>query len=360
MFNLLTKLIFLLKRPPIVIVTGMGKKTAAEAIFRVLEANFRVKKIEGKLGFFDLLGKNALIWLVEAEKVGQLFFFVKNSKKPVLLVTNIGEIPPKEEFFVGETRITSQIRKLARDFPLDGNLILNFDDESSREIKEETQAPALTFGFQKGADFLATDIKENRGTNFKINYEGNIVPCWLENLFGKEQIYSALAAIACGVIFDLNLVDISQSLKKYFSFTGRQRLIKGIKNTLILDDSENASSFSMIEALEILGRIESKGKKIAVLGDILGIGKYSIEAHETIGEKVHTIADLLFTVGPRAKFIALGALMKGFPKENIFEFNDIEKTGKVLQEKIKEGDLILVDGSKEMKMEKIVEEIEAI
>ncbi len=360
MFNFFTKFIFSLRKPQIVIVTGMGKKTAAEAIFRVLKPNFKAKKIKKKLRIFDALRKRVLILEVSSEKVGELFFLVKNSKKPILVVTNIGEIQITEEFLAGERGKTREIRTLARDFPLNGNLILNFDDETSREIKEETQAPALTFGFQKEANLFATDIKENTGTNFKINYEGNIVPCWLENLFGKEQVYAALAAVACGIIFNLNLVDISQALKKYFSVPGRQRLIKGVKNTLILDDSENASLFSMMEALEILGRVKAKGKKIAVLGDILGIGKYAIEAHEAIGEKVVKVADLLFTVGPRAKFIAQGAIMKGFNPEKIFKFDKVEQAGKGLQEEIREGDLVLVDGSKEMKIGKIVEEIKEL
>jgi len=93
------------------------------------------------------------------------------------------------------------------------------------------------------------------------------------------------------------------------------------------------------------------------LGDILGIGKYTIEAHESIGEKVTKSADLLFTVGPRAKFIAEGAIIKGMPKEKIFQFDKIEEAGIALQGERKEGDLILVDGSTEMKMEEIVEEI---
>lgn len=195
--NFLTKLTFLIEKPPAIIVTGKGRKTTTEAINKVLKPKF----------------KHILIKQVEAEKVGEFSFFIRHSKKPVLVVTNIGEIPPKEEFFTGERGETIQIRKLARNFPLTGNLVLNFDDETVREIEDEAQVPCLTFGFQEGADFVATDIKENTGTNFKINYEGNIVPVWLENLFGKEQAYSALAAAACGVVLGLNLVDISQSLK---------------------------------------------------------------------------------------------------------------------------------------------------
>jgi len=278
---------------------------------------------------------------------------------PILVVTHIGDIPFDKDFFAGPREKTKEIIKLAKILPAQGFLILNFDDETAREIKTETIAHSLTFGFQEGADFRASDIKLNTGVNFKINYKGNIVPVWLEKLFGKEQIYSALAAASCGVIFDLNLVEISQALKVYQGLPGKMRLIKGIKNSWVLDDSESAAVFSMTEALEILGKIQGIKRKIAVLGDILGIGKYTIEAHESIGERVAKSADLLFTFGPRAKFIAQGAYTKGMALEKIFKFDTI-KEGKIrLQDEIKEGDLILIDGSKEMEMEKIVKEIKA-
>jgi UDP-N-acetylmuramoyl-tripeptide--D-alanyl-D-alanine ligase len=94
------------------------------------------------------------------------------------------------------------------------------------------------------------------------------------------------------------------------------------------------------------------------LGDVLDIGKYTIEAHETIGERVARTADILFTFGPRAKFIGKGAFTKGMAGGKIFQFDTVE-TGKLkLQDETKEGDLILVAGSKEMEMSKIIQEIE--
>jgi UDP-N-acetylmuramoyl-tripeptide--D-alanyl-D-alanine ligase len=187
-----------------------------------------------------------------------------------------------------------------------------------------------------------------------------VIPIWLEKLFGKEQIYSALAASAIGTILGLNLIKISQALKDYRGLPGKMRLIEGIKNSKILDDSESATVFSMLQALDILEKIPKnlvEGRRIAILGDVLGIGKYTIEAHEVIGEKARNCLDLLFTFGQRAKFFGKGAFEKGLPLEKIFQFDTIEEGLGKLKEEIKEGDLVLVDGSKEMKMKKIVEEI---
>lgn len=351
MINIFNKIKFILKRPKVVIVAGEGRACTAEAIREVLKHD-----------------KNKIL-VIETEllKIDDFKFLVKKSSLPILVVTHIGDIPFDKDFFAGPREKTKEIIKLAKILPTRGFLILNFDDETAREIKTESNAHSLTFGFQEGADFQASDIKLNTGVNFKINYKRNIVPVWLEKLFGKEQIYSALAAAGIGVIFDLNLVEISQALKNYQGLPGKMRLIKGIKNSRVLDDSESASVSSMIEAIEILGKLKGfnlsagrQGRKIAVLGDVLGVGKYTIEAHEVIGERVVKNADLLFTFGLRAKFIAQGVYTKGMALEKIFQFDTIEEGEIRLQDEIREGDLILVDGSKEMEMGKIVKEIKTL
>ena len=358
--NFLKKLIFLIKKPPVILITGKGRSCAIEAIFQLLkpysekgEPRNRASSLRGKFLIFesDLSG---------AEEAEKFSFFLKKSKLPILVVTHIGEIMPDKDFFAGEREETLLIRNLAKVLPSYGYLILNFDDETVREIKNESSAHPLTYGFQERADFKASDININlSGTNFKINYQGNIVPFWLKNIFGKEQIYSVLTAIAVGVINNRNLVEISQALSGYQSIPGKMRLIKGKNNSLILDDSENATPFSMIEALDILGKIEAVGRRIAVLGDVLGFGRYIIEAHETVGERAAKACNLLFTVGQKAQFIALGAKNKGMPEQNIFQLSNIEEAKQALQKEIKENDLILVDGSKEMKMGEIVGGIKA-
>jgi len=355
MSNIISKLNFLIKKPKVIIVAGEGRACAAEAICKILE-KFK---------------KEFLLFELDTEKIEEFEFFIKRSSLPILVVTHTGDIPPNKDFFAGEIEKNTEIRKLARIMPSHGYLVLNFDDETVREIKDYNPPIAhshiFTFGFQEGANFRATDIRLNTGTNFKINYKGDIVPVWLERLFGKEQIFTALTVAAVGVIFDLNLIEASQALKDYHSLPGKMRLTKGVKNSWILDDSKSATIFSMIEAIEILGKIslppnfggESSPRKIAVLGDVIGIGKYTIEAHEAIGEKVVGNTDLLFTFGHRAKFIAQGAQSRGMSLDKIFQFDNIEGGKIQLQNEIKEGDLILVDGSKEMEMGKIVEEIKA-
>ena len=385
MNNFLSKFIFSIKKPKIIIVVGDGRSCTTEAIFQVLNQENIVRKIVNFEQFSLNFDKDEiLIFETKLDKpsdLEQFAFLIQKSSLAVLVITQVGDIPSDKDFFAGEKEKTASIRKLAKNLNPSSHLVLNFDDETVREIKDETNLKEITFGFQEGADFRASDIKinpvreseeierlksdnfsngVNGGTNFKVNYNGNIVPIWLDKLFGKEQIYSALAASVVGIIFDLNLVEISQSLKNYHSLSGKMHTIKGIKNSLILDDSESATISSMIEAIEILGKLQGFKRKIAVLGDVIGAGKYAIEAHETIGEKVAKNTDLLFTFGSRAKFISQGAQQKGMLVEKIFQFDTIDEGKLKLQEEIKEGDLILVDGSKEMKMGLIIEEIKGI
>ena len=141
-------------------------------------------------------------------------------KKPKVVVINEGDPKIIKKFI---SQILGSHFKVEKEVLIAGSgekvnlsnlryLVLNFDNEKIREVKEKTQAKIFTFGLKEGADLRATDIKINGGANFKVDYKGNIVPIWLDKPFGNEQIYAVLSAVAVGIIFDLNLVEISQAL----------------------------------------------------------------------------------------------------------------------------------------------------
>ena len=241
--NIFEKIKFLLQKPKVVIVVGEGRACATKAIQKVLG------KYKNEILIFET---DISLSEFNISKFRHIEFLIKNSSLPILVVTNLGDIPPEKDcnpptirgastqveegggrvgvpqagpFFAGEKN--EKIEELAKTIPTQGFLVLNFDDEAVRKIADIANLKTLTFGFQEGADFRVSDVKFNGrdassscqtreepvlGTNFKINYKGNTVPVWLEKLFGKEQIYSALAAATVGVIFDLNLVEISQAL----------------------------------------------------------------------------------------------------------------------------------------------------
>ena len=148
------------------------------------------------------------IFIIETDLKNQKTFkklvnLTKVSQLPILVVTNMGDIPAQ----------SYEIYELAQLIPGYGFLILNFDDKTVRKIDDITNLKSFTFGFQEGADFRASDVHTNTGTNFKINYKGKIIPVWQEKLSGKEHIYSGLATSCVGIVLGLNFVEISEALK---------------------------------------------------------------------------------------------------------------------------------------------------
>lgn len=199
MFNILKKIAFLWKRPKIIIIGGDNRETTAESVFYLLKQYFKVEKFsQGFPNILNIFQKDILIFdagLINSQTLKDFKFLIKKSRLPILVITNSGD------------------KLLEKISPSKGYLVLNFDKKESREVKEKNNLQEITFGFQEGADFRATDINLGDGTNFKINYKGNIVPIWLEKVSNEEEIYPVLGAIAVGIILGLNLVEISNALK---------------------------------------------------------------------------------------------------------------------------------------------------
>lgn len=279
------------------------------------------------------------------------------------VMTAIGEIPVHVEFFAGKEALAREKAKLVNVLPATGFAILNADDEAVLAMKTQTRAHVITFGFDELADMRITNFEEyfangEGGVNFKLNYGGSFIPVKLKSVLGRSQAYASAAAAVVGLTFGMNLVKVAEALQKYMPPAGRMRLIKGERNTAIIDDTYNASPLATQSALATLKRLEAK-RKIAVLGDMLEVGKYTAEAHELVGREAAKIAEILITVGMRAKFIAEAAEKAGLNRKAIFSFDNVGEAGRALEEKMRPGDLVLIKGSQGVRMEKIVEDVMA-
>jgi len=304
-----------------------------------------------------------LILEYAADRPGDIEYLLEIARPYVGIITTIGEIPVHVEFFSGPEAVGQEKSKLTEALPANGFAVLNFDNETVMRMKEQTRARVITFGFNEGADVKISNFENHSedekpfGISFKLEYGGSFVPVILKNAFGKAQAYAAAISACVGLIYDLNLVEIVEAiLKNYSPAKGRMNLLRGIKNTHIIDDSYNASPLSMQEALETICELPSK-RKIAVLGDMLELGKYSIEAHEAVGRLVAPIVDILVTIGPRAKFIAESAKNSGLAENKILTFDTAAEAGIAVQNLMKTGDLILIKASRAVGLEKVVEEI---
>ena len=396
-------------RPLIIGVTGsVGKTGAKEAIYSVLNERFNIRRniknynneigapltvlgsdvspettFGGLLGWLKIFSKSLiniiyqrnypeiLVLELGVSKSDDMKYLMSFLPVKIGVFTAIGEFPSHLEFFSGINKLVEEKSLLIKSLPDDGLAVLNYDDSLVKQVGSDLSEKIKTtyYGFGEGADLRienyelrVDDIeKGDFGINFKLDYQGSFVPVRLIRVLGKHQVFSAAVAASVGLFFNLNLVDISEALKDYYSLPGRTNLIKGIKQTWIIDDTYNASPLSTESSLEILNELGLKSlnqaRKIAVLGDMMELGVKTESGHRTVGKKAAEIADLIFTVGSRARFIADEAKQNGFSKDKIFEFSKAEDAGLPLQQEMQKADIILIKGSRSMRMEKIIKEI---
>lgn len=395
-------------KPMIVAVTGnVGKTSTKEAIAVVLSSIKRVRSGKGNLNnefgvpltiigdwaddYYET-GNSAWFWMkVIVKGVGRLFYkkryltlypevlvleygadkpddiqkLCKKFKPHISVITAVGEIPVHVEFFQTPAALAKEKSELVKYLDSNDYAVLNYDDQVVLDMKEKTKARAMSYGFGEGAtvkilnfDFRSDEAGWPVGVSFKLHYgsANNFVPVKIDGSLGKSQAYAAAAATAVGIIFKMNLVDISEALGGYKGPKGRLKILKGIKNSMIIDDTYNASPASMHLALETLKSFS--GRKIAILGDMLELGEYTEFAHRAVGDFAGSFADVLVCVGLRSKFIADSAANQMLRDSILYFDSSIEALSKI-DSLIKEGDLILVKGSQGIRMEKIVEEIMA-
>ncbi|MEK7075062.1 MAG: UDP-N-acetylmuramoyl-tripeptide--D-alanyl-D-alanine ligase, partial [Patescibacteria group bacterium] len=376
-------------RPLVIAVTGsVGKTSARMAIFHLLKDTRRTRTAEknynNEIGVpltilgIDHQGRSVSVWIWSLVRVwmrsvvfthaypeilvleygvdrpGDMDYLVSIARPDIAVVTAIGDVPAHVEFFKDAEALAAEKAKLVQALSVDGYAILNHDDYAVYDMKEKTKAHMMTYGFEEHADMRIVhyelrvtkdqklgDIPE--GITMKMQYGGSVVPARLHRVFGTPACYAAAAAAAVGLVLNKNMVEISEALAQYEPLPGRLRLLKGIKNSFILDDTYNASPEAMRVALDTLAELPGK-RKIAVLGDMLEIGTYTEAAHRSIGDKVAQCADMLVTVGARAKFIADEAMTRGMENRarvltpnQVMRFDDPTEAGKALDPLIKEG-----------------------
>ncbi|MCK4385819.1 MAG: UDP-N-acetylmuramoyl-tripeptide--D-alanyl-D-alanine ligase, partial [candidate division Zixibacteria bacterium] len=210
----------------------------------------------------------------------------------------------------------------------------------------------ISFAIKNEADFKANELttSDEGYTGFKVKDKLNINL----GLLGEHNVYNALAAFAVGTLLGVEEDKIKGSLERYKPSELRMELSR-LDNIKIINDSYNANPVSMANALKTLKQIKSEGRKIAVLGDMLELGEKTFDYHFKLGRSVAEFRiDLLLTVGKFSSVIGQGAQRHGMNQEKIFAFDDNEKVSAYLFENLKDGDLVLIKGSRKMKLEEVV------
>lgn len=341
--------------------TVLGLHSAYNSVFGWISNVLRGAVVMLQKGEFDVL-----VLEMGVDRPKDFDHMLKYIRPSIGVVTAIGDIPVHVEFFSGPDAVAREKAKLVKALPENGFAILNADDEKVLAMQEKTKATVLTYGLSEDAMVRATNFHilhdEGEmlpvGITFKLEYDGKTVPMRIYHAFGKQQLYTALAAASVGIAKGMNLIAISEALREYTPPPGRLRRIEGQKNTIILDDTYNSSPLAVHAALEVLAEFPVK-RKIAVLGDMLELGKYAVTAHEEVGKRVAKSADLLVAIGPRSKFIVEAARARKMKASAVKYFATSEEAAKFVEGELKDGDVVLVKGSQGMRCEKVVERIMA-
>ncbi|MDO8265123.1 MAG: hypothetical protein Q7T34_02005 [Candidatus Parcubacteria bacterium] len=219
--DIFTKIIYFIKKPRIILITGQGYDKSSRVLSFVLGKYYKVGTFKiNEPNLKDILKYNIFIFEYSPENKDNFKKWLLISKNPILIATNTGEILSEKGFFQGDQTLSQKIKELADILPLFSHLILNYDDESLRALIPHIKTEFSSFGVAARADFVASDIianKENEteGVNFKINYNGKVVPVWIKK-GEKEDIYASLVGAACGEVLGVNLVEISNVLSESF------------------------------------------------------------------------------------------------------------------------------------------------
>src|SRR3989344_5273380 len=308
-------------KPVIVAVTGsVGKTSTKDAIYAVLAKSARVRKSEksfnSEVGLpLTILGvpnawNNPFRWLqniidgifiliftvqypewlileVGADRPGDIRSFSAWLPVDIAVITLLPEMPVHVEFFDSPEAVIEEKASIIDAIKPGGVLALFADDPRTLGLQHRLPAPdarIITFGFAEGADVRGEHVKLLQekgkdnwpiGMTATITSDGDSVPLEIAGAAGAHAFLPALAAAAVGAALHKPLGDIAGALESYDPPPGRMRLVRGIKNTLIIDDTYNASPAATAAALTTLGMINTKGRKIAALADMMELGRHS-------------------------------------------------------------------------------------
>ncbi len=350
-------------------VTGSnGKTTTKEIIAHILSQKLSLLKSSGnynnEIGIpLTLLHLNKSHKLLVTEMgmrgLGEIKTLTNFITPNLAVLTNIGEahiglLGSKDNIFKAKSELLQSLNK-------DGIAIINRDDlYFSKTLGIVKDKKVYTFGIKNKSDIMADNIRtvSDKGMKFTLIVQNDMSKEIYFPLLGKHNIYNALAAAAAAFALGIELDLIERGLSSFKTLGMHMQLSKFYKGIKILNDSYNASPLSVKSALETLVEVAQKNRKIAILGDMLELGEKADFYHQKIGKEVAKLSiDILITVGPGGKIIAQSSKEERMAGERIFSFEKNEKIdlSKKLLNLAKPGDYILLKGSREMKMEEILE-----
>jgi UDP-N-acetylmuramoyl-tripeptide--D-alanyl-D-alanine ligase len=239
---------------------------------------------------------------------------------------------------------------LAASLPREGFLVLEAHGRYTPMIRSTTAARVITVSVDGDGDLDATDVVfHGAGTSFRFEGHEVTVP-----LLGTHNVLNLLCALATCRGLGLDIEDLLPHMSGLSG--GRQRMERlELGGITVLDDSYNANPDSASAAVRVLKGMHGHDRRVLVLGDMLELGQFAAEAHHALGmEAAEAGIDRLVLVGELAAAAAAGALEGGLARGDLAHFADVETAAEAAPDLFEEGDLVLVKGSREVKLERLV------
>jgi UDP-N-acetylmuramoyl-tripeptide--D-alanyl-D-alanine ligase len=360
-------------KPFIIAVTGsVGKTSTKDAIYTALSSTYKVRKSEksfnSELGVpLTILGcpngwSSLVIWCKNIFHGIELIVFTNEYPKYLILevgadrpgdiknltawlhpdisiITRVGKVSAHVEYFKDPEELAKEKAYLAKGLKKGGVLILSSDDEIVKAITSEQAKETIHFGLTTNAKNISSDLT---GMTMTLVIDGEEKTIRTRGVVGTHHVYPLIVAAIVAKKVGIPLDTAIKSLESHVSPRGRMNVLKGRNNMTLLDDTYNSSPDAVYSALQTLKELQGT-RKVAILGDMLELGKYAVEAHSKVGEVARQSSQLLISVGLRSR---------GMNAQHHFN-TSIEAAEKV-PALLRDGDIVLVKGSQGIRMERIV------
>lgn len=383
-------------RPLIVMVTGsVGKTSTKDAAAAVLSSRYNLRASEksynSEFGVpLTIIGaknpwENPSAWIrvfneafalilfpshypkllvleVGADRPGDLARILRIAMPDAVIVTRLPDVPVHVEAYASPQAVRDEEFAPAYALQNGAPLVISADDPNAITMAARLSVQITTFGFADGADvrlegYSFFEEGDQCGMEATLNVRGETCTLRVPGALGKSQLYAPAAAIAAALSLDTSLALALEGAATYVPPAGRGRILRGKAGSYLIDDSYNASPAAVEEALAALGLIPDVVRRIAVLGDMLELGRYSAEEHARVGRLAAERVDMLVTVGARSRATAEAARSAGMSAENVFSFDSADEAAPVLESMVGRGDAVLVKGSQSIRTERIAERL---
>jgi UDP-N-acetylmuramoyl-tripeptide--D-alanyl-D-alanine ligase len=352
----------------LVAVTGStGKSTTKEMIAALLGRRWNVLKSPGNLNNhyglpLALLGlepqHDVAVVELAMSAAGEIAHLAEISEPQIGVVTNVA--PVHLQFFDSVDAIALAKGELvdylaSRSEPTVA--VLNHDDLRVRAFAEGFKGRVVTFGLEEGADFRAMELRpgESTGSAFRV-----VAPAWEQDfklpLPGRHNVQNALAALAVADQLGVPKAELGKALAAFQNLHQRGEILTLPGKITVLNDSYNSNPLAMERMLEVLAAWPGARRRVVVAGEMLELGRTSPDLHREIGRRcAHAHVAWLVAVQGDARFFLEGALEAGFPPERARFFADAGAAAEFCRAIIEPGDVILVKGSRVVRLERVIE-----